>query len=113
MTVATVIVYLRYPFCSDYIGKPNDQFNQEAREATYVEAVRYWSLRQRDTILPNAFERFNVGTDAIANLYRERGNRSLSVGDIVVIDDEAWVCHSLGWNRLPDFTPTTKEANRP
>lgn len=44
-----------------------------------------------------AFERFNVGEDAIARLYRSHGHRSLSVGDVVVIDDRAYTCGSVRW----------------
>jgi len=56
-------------------------------------------------ILNAAFERFNVGTDDIARRYREGGNRSLSVGDLVVIDGEAWACASAGWDQVPAPAP--------
>jgi hypothetical protein len=49
-----------------------------------------------------AFERFNVGTDEIATDYRERRNRSLSVGDVLAIQvptgTTVWyTCQSVGW----------------
>ena len=27
-------------------------------------------------------------------------NRSLSVGDVVFVDDEAWLCCSMGWQKM-------------
>lgn len=54
-----------------------------------------------------AFERFNVGderTDPVVSQYRGAGHRSLSVGDVVVIDDRAYTCNSVGWNFLTDFS---------
>lgn len=56
-------------------------------------------------ILAEAFERFNVGADEIASKYRSRGNRSLSVGDVVVIGGDAYACASLGWSKLDEFRP--------
>ncbi|WP_241011299.1 hypothetical protein [Mycobacterium camsae] len=32
--------------------------------------------------------------------YRLAGHRSLSVGDVVVVGETAWLCESVGWNRL-------------
>lgn len=29
--------------------------------------------------------------------YRRRRNRSLSVGDVVVLGEQAWACESVGW----------------
>lgn len=56
-------------------------------------------------VLNEAFELFNVGTNQIAREYRAKHNRSLSVGDVVVIDDVAYSCDSLGWSQLDDFVP--------
>lgn len=60
-----------------------------------------------------AFHLFNVGDDPsygipsnIAVEYRARGLRSLSVGDVVVINDTtAYACASMGWTEIPDFAP--------
>jgi hypothetical protein len=45
------------------------------------------------------FEQLNIESPyhpwAIA--YRHAGNRSLSTGDVVVIGETAWACHSVGW----------------
>jgi hypothetical protein len=50
-----------------------------------------------DGILAAAFEAFNVGTDTLAEEYRARRLRSLSVGDVVDIDGRSYSCERLGW----------------
>jgi hypothetical protein len=55
-----------------------------------------------------AFERFNVGDDEIARQYRADGHRSLSVGDLVVIENRAYTVASFGWQ-----TVTVPERLRP
>ncbi len=58
--------------------------------------------------LDEAFERFNIGEDALARAYRAGKNRSLSVGDVVVVDGVANTCDSFGWTPLdavPDVDP--------
>jgi hypothetical protein len=56
-----------------------------------------------------AFQLFNVGDDPAfgepdprALVYRERGNRSLSVGDVVGIDDRFYSCDSFGWSEMTE-----------
>jgi len=48
-------------------------------------------------LLDQAFMSFNVGSDELAALYRARRLRSLSVGDVVRIDGDAYACESVGW----------------
>lgn len=50
-------------------------------------------------LLEQLFEEFNVGeTSQVARAYRAKGLRSLSVGDVIVLDDEvAWLCGKAGW----------------
>jgi hypothetical protein len=48
-------------------------------------------------LLNAAFETFNIGTDELAAQYRARRLRSLSVGDVVQIDGDAYTCASVGW----------------
>src|SRR5687768_794247 len=43
--------------------------------------------------------------DPRAKAYRARGNRSLSMGDLVWLDGRFYACASSGWNRL-DHTPS-------
>lgn len=72
--------------------------------------VTYWAITYEaegtdNEICNAAFERFNIGEDHIAATYRERGHRSLSVGDVVVIDERAYtVASPAGW-KLVDFWP--------
>ncbi len=57
------------------------------------------------SIAAGAFEIFNVGDDPAfgepdprAVEYRKRGNRSLSVGDVVQVGDVWLACASAGWD---------------
>jgi hypothetical protein len=69
-----------------------------------------------------AFEMFNIGhlsdhgtaePDAIA--YRERGNRSLSVGDVVACDGQFYACGVAGWREIapPRTTVRTLHGTTP
>jgi uncharacterized protein YbaR (Trm112 family) len=64
-----------------------------------------------DAILcEEAFRWFNIDDELpVARRYRSAGNRSLSVGDVVVIDGRAWAVGSFGWDRIEDFKPTLTE----
>jgi hypothetical protein len=59
-------------------------------------------------ICEQAFEWFNIGPDhlPVVQIYRQSGLRSLSVGDVIVLDDErAYTCASFGWDLLDTFEP--------
>lgn len=55
--------------------------------------------------LDDAFEMFNIGNGDLAREYRAGRNRSLSVGDVVVVDGVAHACASFGWDELPEVPP--------
>jgi hypothetical protein len=57
------------------------------------------ALDDDTAILRDAFERFNVGTDELAASYRAV-NRSLSVGDLVKIEDRLYACEPAGWRSV-------------
>lgn len=68
-------------------------------------------------ILRECFEQFNIDEPAtdIGREYRQLGNRSLSVGDVVVIRGRAYLCAPVGWTPLeeiPRYTKTPHEATR-
>ncbi len=55
--------------------------------------------------LEDVFEQLNVGGDlveakAYTTRYREYGNRSLSVGDVVVLGETAWAVGRFGWDQI-------------
>jgi hypothetical protein len=77
-------------------------------ERTYF-GVEYDDEGTDNEILNRAFDRFNMGdprTDEAVDRYRRAGCRSLSVGDVVIIDDRAFTCASLGWERVERFYDT-------
>ena len=55
--------------------------------------------------LEMAFEEFNVGTGDLAQRYRDRRLRSLSVGDVVTAGETAWASPALAGPRLPGMPP--------
>ncbi|GAA1308932.1 hypothetical protein [Saccharothrix xinjiangensis] len=57
----------------------------------------------------SAFQLCNVGDDPEfgrpdprAVRYRRRGNRSLSIGDVVAIDGRFYACQRIGWRRITE-----------
>ena len=94
----------------------------------YYEAFRYWSTASYERVLDDAFRICNVDDPSMLGPelrdyadevrdYRKLGNRSLSVGDVVILTGSdatsAWRCLSLGWEHLeevPDVHLTEDEA---
>ncbi|HUV10811.1 MAG TPA: hypothetical protein VMX12_07505 [Acidimicrobiia bacterium] len=69
-------------------------------------AAEYEANEADDLVIAEkAFERFNVGSDEIARKYRDDGHRSLSVGDVVVIDGRAYAVASFGFDLIEGFDP--------
>jgi hypothetical protein len=61
-------------------------------------------------VCERAFRWFNVeDNNPIVRKYRAAGNRSLSVGDVVVIEGRAYGCGRFGWDAIEDFKPTLTE----
>jgi hypothetical protein len=44
------------------------------------------------------FEAFNIGEDELAQAYRARGLRSMSVGDVARVGEVPLACASVGWD---------------
>lgn len=64
-------------------------------------------------VCERAFERFNVGdprSDEVVSKYRSRGHRSLSVGDVVVVDGQAYGVASLGFQNVSNVFVRTRFA---
>ncbi|MGM1063107.1 hypothetical protein [Saccharothrix sp. Mg75] len=67
------------------------------------------STRSRDVdLVESAFQLCNIGDDPEfgrpdprAVRYRHRGNRSLSIGDVVAVDGRFYACQRIGWRRIP------------
>lgn len=72
----------------------------ERHELVKVFAYETEWTDERASVMPllnAAFETFNVGSDELAAQYRARNLRSLSVGDVVMVDGDAYACESVGW----------------
>ena len=68
-----------------------------------------------DSICERAFHMFNAPIEflnqedgLIAVAYRTEKLRSLSVGDIVEIDGERWLCRPIGWQKEADYNRENK-----
>lgn len=72
-------------------------------------AITYTDADADDMVhCERAFENFNVGDphdNAVVRQYRDAGHRSLSMGDVVVIDGRAYTCAAVGWTLVENFSP--------
>ncbi|UVS80591.1 hypothetical protein [Actinokineospora sp. UTMC 2448] len=89
-----------------YLNSAPDAFRGYRPQHEVVEVAAYLATRH-DGVLDDAFHMFNVGDDPCfgppdprAVTYRLRGNRSLSVGDVIALDDEFHSCEPAGWRAL-------------
>jgi len=81
-------------FCDEDIKK---------RVFHYIDDVHRWD----SDILERAFELFNAPLEylndddlKIARRYRNERLRSLSVGDVVEVDNVKYLCEAVGWRKL-------------
>ena len=81
-------------FCDEDIKK---------RVFHYIDHVGRWD----SDVLDRAFKLFNAPEDflnpeevKIAKRYRRQGLRSLSVGDVVEVDNVKYLCEGVGWRKL-------------
>lgn len=79
------------------------QFMRHHETLQYKLAITYEAEGDDHEILNRAYETFNIGQNDLAQEYRAKGNRSLSVSDVVVIDGKAYLCASAGWDEI-EFT---------
>lgn len=72
-------------------------------ERKLTHAVTYnTTARNDDAVLEDAFVRFNVGeeSDPVVAQYREAGNPSLSVGDVIIVGAKRYECKRMGWEEI-------------
>lgn len=88
---------------------------------TYCEALTFTlegAIEDHIDFLENAFRDFNVDDPrpGYPTIYRKLGNRSFSVGDVIIINDKvAYRCDNIGWThmeRLPLYLPSTIGARQ-
>lgn len=70
---------------------------EERHELAWVFQYDAGGCDDAHALLEAAFETFNIGEDELAGQYRARKLRSLSVGDVVMIDGTVYSCESAGW----------------
>lgn len=124
--MSTVRIYLKgwhnSGLYADAINYASHELHVEARDVRMFMAYEPGDIMHlafeyphddhvEDLILcEEAFRWFNIGDKLpVVRRYRQAGNRSLSVGDVVVIDDRAYAVAPFGWDRLEDFDPTLTE----
>jgi hypothetical protein len=99
----------------DYAGRPlgmldGYEITHELALVATVQVAEERGVQYADSEHAEAmFHLFNVGDDPeygtpdpIAQEYRFRGNRSLSVGDVVEIDGRAYAVGRVGYRRIPE-----------
>lgn len=110
-----------YGIVSDIKGPTDEQ-------PTYYEALQLIATGEHEQVLEDMFILGNVDEpemlpDRLSHLaqevrqYRRMGNRSLSVGDIVILTPvdssehaSSWMCAPIGWKRMdhiPEVVPTS------
>ena len=101
MTELVTTVYLNNPpqFLGFGRGGPAKLY---AAAGFTLTAAEQPSADQIKVALETVFEQLNIDDpdQPWAITYREAGNRSLSVGDVVVIGETAWAVAGSGWELL-------------
>lgn len=107
---ATVTVYLNDT--TDYFT-PFDATTAQLREAVSFD-TDVVDLADLQGQLRRVFEQLNIDTPTAdwAKRYRENRNRSLSVGDVVVIGETAWVVARFGWDQISGADVTAAVERR-
>ncbi|WP_278314988.1 hypothetical protein [Lolliginicoccus levis] len=71
------------------------------RPGHQVELVFAYSAEgSDDELLERAFFLTNIGSGPLADAYRARGLRSLSVGDVLAIGQRYYGCDRIGWQPI-------------
>lgn len=90
--------------CKVYLNEARDPYaGFDPQEAELVMAHSFdLDLGKEDikVYLEKIFEEFNIGEGPMAQAYRDKMLRSLSVGDVVVVGESAWSCDRYGWTKI-------------
>ena len=104
MTSINVTVFLnhaRHSF-NGFAAVPGADDLHEAARFTVEESDAATPGQFITVVCEQVFEQLNIDhpTADWALAYRLRGNRSLSVGDVLVLGETAWACASVGWTAI-------------
>jgi hypothetical protein len=78
------------------------RLRQDDATPTFAEFVTHYRKAGEDRAasLGEVWRQWNAGSGGESEAFRAAEERSLSVGDIVVLDGEAHLCERIGWTRL-------------
>lgn len=95
---ATVTVYLN----DKNFFSPFDAATAQLRKAVRFDVDAPAAAGDLNRVLGLVFEQLNIDTPTAewARRYRAERNRSLSVGDVVVVGETAWVVARFGWDQI-------------
>lgn len=88
-----------------YLNEARDHFfgfNEFAPAELNLASVFDLDAADHNAALNVIFRELNVDSpsEPWAKDYRQRRNRSLSVGDVAVLGESAWACASAGWDKI-------------
>ena len=94
-----------------YGFQPDDKLRLAAEYYTDASLIQDG---QAFTVLNRAFTQLNIDTptEPWAIEYRRRRNRSLSVGDVVVVGEVAYACESVGWKAVSLSTANVVDSEK-
>ncbi len=69
---------------------------------TMSDLIEHYEFRGEEDVidLVDLWKRWNRGSGRESQAFLEAGTRSLSVGDIVVLDGQAYRCERIGWTAI-------------
>lgn len=76
--------------------------NPTGTTLTVSDLIEHFELCGEEDVddLVDLWERWNHGSGRESQAFVEARTRSLSVGDVVVLDDEAYQCEPIGWTAI-------------
>lgn len=119
-TLPATSIRILHNVATDDAGRLTGLLDGYRHGDTLVEVFAYMTDTKGEAIAlaDEAFHLFNIGDDAHfgrpdnrALIYRREGNRSLSVGDVVIVGDEAFACAPSGWRHLNEAFLNVAKGN--
>ena len=80
-------------------------FDEKPHLVAFVEVVKEWTVTEK---LEHAFKMTNSIDDAwwnnegVTSMFPDKGCRSTSVGDAILVGGSKYMCDGAGWSRVDD-----------